>query len=91
MTISEKDGAMAKSGLAERVLEKKSTEKRKQLFLHGPVGLCPRETPSGGKGTLWSVLGSRKRHELVSAPKNPTTLHSTNLTLSSSWQGQVIC
>lgn len=26
MTISEKDGAMAKSGLAERVLEKKSTE-----------------------------------------------------------------
>lgn len=26
----------------------------------------------------------------VSAPKNPVTLHSTNLTLSSGWQGQVI-
>lgn len=40
---------------------KEKHRKRKQLFLHGPVGLCPRETPRGGKGTLWSVLGSRKR------------------------------
>lgn len=55
MTISEKDGAMAKSGLAERVLEKKSTEnannssymallacvlRRLQEVAKGHSGLC---------------------------------------------------
>lgn len=88
MTISEKAGAMAKSGLAGGgVLGKKT-----QITL--PTQPCrplsPRETPSGGKATLRSVIGSRKRH-WVSAPKNPSTPDSINLTLSPSWQGQVIC
>lgn len=62
MAVSEKAGATAKSGLAEGgVLERKKAQKAQITLPSRPCWLlCPRETPSGGKGDRFE-LGSKKK------------------------------
>lgn len=90
MTISEKAGAMAKSGLAGVVLgkKKKSTENANNSSYMALLACVLRRLQVVAKGHSGLCLDPEKSG--VSTPKNPMALHSINLTLSSGWQGQVI-